>query len=169
MKGKVTKITTLAILTAVALVLGYVESLFPLQFGFPGIKLGLANTAVLLAIFLLGKKEGFLLLLAKVLLSAVLFAGFAGTVYGLTGGLLSWGVMALLKDIRFFSPVGVSVAGAAAHNTGQILAAMLMTGSTAIIGYFPVLLLSGTVAGFLTGTISYVLIKALEKNKTVRQ
>jgi len=161
-KNSIKRITTLAILTAVALVLGYVESLFPLNFGVPGIKLGLANTAVLLAIILMGRKEGLLLLLAKVLLSAVLFAGFAGTVYGLAGGLLSWTVMAALKDIKAFSSVGISVAGAAAHNLGQILVAMLLTGSTAIIGYFPILLISGTIAGVLTGLIAQALIRALK-------
>jgi len=161
------KLTILSILTAVSLVLGYIESLFILPFPVPGIKLGLANVAILLAIYILGRKQALLLLLAKVLLSAVLFAGLAGTLYSLIGGLLSWFTMSMLYKHKGFSPAGVSVAGAAAHNLGQILIAMLLTGSTVIFSYFPVLLFAGTIFGLITGIIAYMVIYAMNKNNKI--
>ena len=107
----------LAMLTAVALILSYVESLLP-SVGIPGVKMGLANIAVIFALFRFGWKEAAALSLVRVVLVSLLFGSVGAMLYSLAGAVLSLAVMALLRRIDRFSTVGVSVAGGVAHNAG---------------------------------------------------
>ena len=111
------RIAELGLLTAVALVLGYLESLLPIV-GIPGVKLGLANTVLLYALYLLDVKSAALLMVLKVGLSGLLFGGPAAMLYSFAGGLLSLAVMLLVRRLKGIGVVGVSVCGAAAHNIG---------------------------------------------------
>ena len=155
-------ITRFGMLTAVALVLGWVERFIPIAATAPGIKLGLANTVLLYAIYLMDTKGAALLMVMKVLLSGFLFAGLSGMIYSFAGGLLSLVVMLLLRQIKDLSIVGVSIAGGVSHNVGQILAACLVVQSRALLGYLPVLLLAGVVTGLLTGIAAKTAIKGIE-------
>ncbi len=155
-------ITRFGMLTAVALVLGWVERFIPIAATAPGIKLGLANTVLLYAIYLMDIKGAGLLMVMKVLLSGFLFAGLSGMIYSFAGGLLSLVVMLLLRQIKDLSIVGVSIAGGVSHNIGQILAACLVVQSRALLGYLPVLLLAGVVTGLLTGIAAKSAIKGIE-------
>lgn len=137
-------------LTAVALVLGWVESFIPIG-GMPGIKLGLANTVLLYAIYLIDVKSAWLLMFMKVVLSGFLFAGLSGMLYSFAGGLVSLIIMLLLYKGRGISIVGVSIAGAVGHNVGQVLVACLVITPRAALSYFPVLLVAGVITGMLTG------------------
>ncbi len=150
----------LAMLTAVAMILSYVESLLP-SVGIPGVKMGLANIAVIFALFRFGWKEAAALSLVRVVLVSLLFGSVGAMLYSLAGAVLSLAVMALLRRIDRFSTVGVSVAGGVAHNAGQILMAMLILQTKQLFGYLPVLAVSGIAGGVLTGLAAALLIRRI--------
>jgi len=149
------EVALLGIFVAYALVMSLIERMIPLSFSIPGIRLGLTNVVVLMALYLFPVSRAFLLMILKCLLAAI-FAGNASALFfSLGGSILSFFVMLalirLFKDERI-SPVGVSVAGAVSHNIGQILVACLMIQSWVVLLYLPILLLvgigTGTVIGF---------------------
>ena len=155
--------TRCALLTAMALGLSYLENFFPLSAAIPlpGVKLGLANIVTLFALYALGPGQALLILLARCLLGAM-FAGNANALlFSLLGGLGALVVMALLSRSRRLSVYGVSTGGAAAHNCGQILAAMLTLGGTGPLYYLPVLLGVSLFTGGLTGFLTACLFRAL--------
>ena len=148
---KTKSIARFSLLCAMALVLGYFERFIPVAPGIPGVKLGLANTVLLYAVYLMGAKSAMLLMLAKVVLSGLLFAGLSGMLYSLAGGLLSLCVMLLLSRLKDVGIIGVSVGGAVSHNIGQIAVACMVVESRAVLGYLPVLMISAVITGTLTG------------------
>lgn len=150
----------LAMLTAVAMILSYVESLLP-SVGIPGVKMGLANIAVIFALFRFGWKEAAALSLVRVVLVSLLFGSVGAMLYSLAGAVLSLVVMALLRRVDRFSTVGVSVAGGVAHNAGQILMAMLILETKQLLGYLPVLAVAGIGGGVLTGLAAALLIRRI--------
>ena len=157
---KTKRLVLLAMLTAVAMILSYVESLLP-SIGIPGVKMGLANIAVIFALFRFGWKEAAALSLVRVVLVSLLFGSVGAMLYSLAGAVLSLAVMALLRRIDRFSTVGVSVAGGVAHNAGQILMAMLILQTKQLLGYLPVLAVSGIAGGVLTGLAAALLIRRI--------
>lgn len=150
------------LLTAVAMVLSYVESLVPLSFAVPGIKLGLPNIAVLFALYTLGFKAACTISLTRAVLVSVLFGSVLSLAYSLSGAAVSLAVMYLVKRWGRLGTVGVSVSGAVAHNAGQIAAAALLLETGKLAYYMPVLCVSGTVAGVLVGLTAAVLIKRIK-------
>ncbi len=159
MKAK--RLALCGLLTALALVLSYLESLVPLgslSFFVPGVKLGLPNLAILFALYRLGFKEAAVISLIRVLLVSLLFGNVFSLAYSAAGAALALAVMGLLRHSGKFGTAGVSVAGAVAHNVGQILVAMAVLETGAIAAYLPVLLLTGTAAGVAIGLVSAVLI-----------
>ena len=157
---EIKRLVLLAMLTAVAMILSYVESLLP-SVGIPGVKMGLANIAVIFALFRFGWKEAAALSLVRVVLVSLLFGSVGAMLYSLAGAVLSLAVMALLRWIDRFSTVGVSVAGGVAHNAGQILMAMLILQTKQLFGYLPVLAVSGIAGGVLTGLAAALLIRRI--------
>ena len=119
-KNKVNQMTLCAILISMALVLSYIERFIPLQMfiPLPGIKLGLANIVTLMALFFLGEKSAFTILVLRCLLGSLFGGGIFGLAFSMTGGLLSMTVMCIFKRCRLISIYGVSILGAAAHNIG---------------------------------------------------
>ena len=152
------KLTALALLTTTAMILSYVESLLP-SVGVPGVKLGLANIAVIFALFRLGGKSALAVSLGRVFMVTMLFGSMSALLYSLAGAALSLGVMALLRRTDRFSYVGVSVAGGVAHNAGQILMAMLLLGTARLAYYYPILVISGVAGGIFTGLAAALLIR----------
>ena len=152
------KLTALALLTTTAMILSYVESLLP-SVGVPGVKLGLANIAVIFALFRLGGKSALAVSLVRVFMVTMLFGSMSALLYSLAGAALSLGVMALLRRTDRFSTVGVSVAGGVAHHAGQILMAMLLLGTARRAYYYPVLVISGVAGGIFTGLAAALLIR----------
>lgn len=148
-------------LTAVALVLGWVERFIPIA-GIPGIKLGLANTVLLYAICLMDAKSAWLLMFLKVALSGFLFGSLPAMLYSFAGGLVSLMIMLLLYKARGFSIVGVSISGAVGHNIGQLLVACFMVTPRAALSYSPILLVAGIITGLLTGVAAKSAIHALQ-------
>lgn len=157
---KTKRLVLLAMLTAVAMILSYVESLLP-SVGIPGVKMGLANIAVIFALFRFGWKEAAALSLVRVVLVSLLFGSVGAMLYSLAGAVLSLAVMALLRRTDRFSTVGISVAGGVAHNAGQILMAMLILQTKQLLGYLPVLAVSGIAGGVLTGLAAALLIRRI--------
>lgn len=143
---------------AAALICSYIESLIPINFGIPGIKLGLTNIIVLLMLYLTGAKEAFTISMLRILLSGFLFGNAFSIVYSLAGGILSFAAMVLLKRINKLSVVTVSVIGGICHNIGQILFAAVLVNNINIMYYVPVLIVSGAVTGFLIGILSQEII-----------
>lgn len=160
-----TKIAYFGMFTALALIFGYVESLVPISFGIPGVKLGLANLAVVIVLYMMDVKSAYLLSVLRIVLSGFLFGNLFGILYSLAGGLLSLSVMILLKKTNAFSVVGVSVAGAVCHNIGQLIVATIVLESVSIANYLPVLMIAGIITGFVIGIIALETMKRLKKMK----
>lgn len=148
-------------MTALALILSYVETLIPVNFGIPGAKLGLANLVTVLILFRQGWRDAFLLAVARILLSGFIFGSLSAILYSLAGGILSLAGMTALKKTDAFSVAGVSVAGGVLHNIGQLLTAMFAVQTYQVGYYLPFLLLAGAATGFLTGIISREVLKRI--------
>ena len=154
------KLQTTGLLLALALVFAYVETLIPLPFGIPGMKLGLVNIVVLAALYLLGPQAALVISLLRVFLAAAMFGNGMSLYFSAAGALLSGLVMILLK--LKFHRVTVSIAGGIAHNIGQILVAMIVMETGMVAWYLVVLWFSGLASGALIGILGNELVKHLE-------
>lgn len=157
-----------AVLVSLALALSYAERFIPLHLviPLPGVKLGLANVVTLIALYLMGTKNAFVILVLRCVLGSVFGGGITGLLFSLTGGVLSMTVMALSKNVAFLSVYGVSILGAAAHNIGQILAAMVLMNSVYIGMYLAYLLIVALFTGFATGAACAGVLRILSMRKT---
>lgn len=164
---QIKRITLCGLLTALALVLSLVERWIPLNLvvPVPGIKLGLANIVTLFALTMMRKREASAILLCRVTLASIFAGSITSFLFSLFGGFLSLGVMTILlrREGSWFSLYGVSVAGAAAHDIGQICAAMLVLGTVDVLGYLPLLLLSAIPMGMITGLVCRTVLRHLKK------
>ncbi len=160
MKSK--KVAVYGLLVALAFILSYIESLFPLSIAIPGIKLGLANLVVIVAIYKLGVKEAFTLSMIRIILVGFTFGSPSTMMFSLVGGLLSWLLMVIFQKLKIFSMVGVSIIGGIAHNIGQIIVSILVLENINIIYYLPFLLVSGVITGGLIGILAAIIIKRLK-------
>ena len=158
---KTQKLTVMALTTAIALVLSFVESQIPAFVAVPGVKMGLANIAIVYALYRLGWKEAAIISLIRVVLVSLLFGSAASFLYSLAGAVLSLLGMALLKKTGKFTEIVVSVAGGILHNIGQIAMASIILETDALRYYLPFLLVSGILAGVVIGLISGILIRRI--------
>ncbi len=154
------------VFTALALIFSYVESLIPFHIGMPGVKLGLANLIIVIALYKMNVKAAYLLSVTRVVLSGFMFGSLFGILYSLAGGLLSLTVMAVLKKSNGFSVMGVSIAGGVSHNIGQLVVAMLVVETYSVMYYLPVLLTAGLITGLLIGITANEMLKRLAGLRT---
>ncbi len=140
-----------ALLVALAMALSWLESLVPLPFAVPGIKLGLPNLVVVFVLYRLSLRDAAAISLVRVLLVSFTFGSAYSFAYSLAGAALSLAVMALMKRTEKFSILGVSVAGGVCHNIAQLAVAAAVLGTARLAWYLPVLLVSGTAAGVAVG------------------
>lgn len=148
--------------TALALILAYVEILIPPIFpAVPGIKMGLPNIIIVFLLYRRSPISAIVVSLLRTVLVTMLFGNAMAFMYSLAGSILSLFIMILLRKFNFLSVVGVSVAGAIAHNIGQILMAMLLLDTTEIAYYLVVLAITGTIAGVFIGLSGALLIKRI--------
>lgn len=155
---KTKRLTRLALLTAIALTIFMVELQIPSPIPVPGVKLGLSNIVTVYCVVVYGPWSALSVLLCRVVLGAVFSGRIAALAYSLAGGLLSWALMCLLRRIVTERQIWVlSILGGLFHNIGQILAAMVITGTPSIAVYFPVLALSGMLSGLFTGLCAQAL------------
>ena len=160
---KARKLVTEAMLCGLALILSYVESLFPLAVSIPGIKMGLPNLVIVFALYRMGAGSALRISLVRVVLVALLFGNLYSFLYSAAGALLSLGLMTLLKKVGILHTAGVSVAGAVMHNTAQIGVAVLILETSEIIYYLPALIISAVITGILIGLVSAILIERIPR------
>jgi len=153
----------MALFTALAMIFSYLEFLLPIPLPFPGIKLGLANLAIVVPLYLWGFFPALAISLLRLFLVGITFGSLATILYSLFGALLSLTVMAGLKKWNLFSVTGVSIAGGVCHNIGQLAAAALIVENTRLFYYLPVLLAAGALTGFAIGAVSAQVLKRLPK------
>ena len=157
---KVQKIALLGVLTAIAIVLAIVESFIP-SVGIPGVKLGLANIAILIVLYEIGIWEAAVVNLIRVIVAALVRGTFLsyGFLMSLTGAFLSLGIMILFYLlVKKFSIIGVSVIGSIFHVTGQILIAMIYLGTGYVVFYLPFIAIAAIVTGVIVGVIAKAII-----------
>lgn len=158
---KTRKITVMALTVALAMILSFVESQIPAFVAIPGVKMGLANIAVVFALYKLGWKEAILVSLIRVFLVSLLFGTGASLFYSVAGAVLSLIGMIGLRATRLFSSVAVSVAGGVLHNVGQIGMACLLLETDVLRYYLPFLALSGILAGVVIGVVAAIMVKRI--------
>lgn len=158
------KLTRLALLTAAALSLFLVEAQIPLPIPIPGVKLGLSNIVTVCAVFLMGAREGAMILFVRIFLGALFSGNFATVFYSAAGGLLAVlttiGLKFVLQDNQLWICGCLS---AIAHSIGQMIMAVLLTGTPSLLIYLPVLILCSIFTGMFTGLCAQVLIKRGKK------
>ncbi|MBR4500768.1 MAG: Gx transporter family protein [Clostridia bacterium] len=168
-REKTVRLTLCGLLTAIMLILGFVESLIPFSFGVPGIKLGLSNSVLIFAVYMLDIPAAFLLMTVKVTLSAMMFGAGLFSMpmwFALAGGTVSTALMALLSRDRDLVPTVVSMAGGVGHNVGQVIVCMLTVTGVNMMFYMGILMLVGMLTGGLTGLIAE---RVLRHMKVIRR
>ena len=155
------KVAYFGVFTTLALIFSYVETLIPIQFGIPGVKLGLANLIIVIDLYRMKLSEAYLLSIVRVLLAGFIFGNYFSIIYSLAGGLLSLTVMALLRKKGGFSVIGVSIAGGVFHNIGQLIIASVIVETFSVMYYVPVRLIAGLGTGLLIGIASDGMLKRL--------
>lgn len=149
-------ITMLAAFISVAVILGYVENLFPPIVA--GVKLGIANIVVISVLYTRGAKETWVVAILKVVLCMALFGSVTSFIYSLSGAVLSLSVMILAKKSKAFSLISVSGLGGLCHNMAQFFCAYIIIGK-GVLFYLPILCISGILCGVLTGIVSGIIVK----------
>ena len=163
-ESKTRRLTTMALLTAVALIIFTVEAQLPPLAPIPGIKLGLANIITVYAMFRLGPRDTLCILLCRIFMGSIFSGQMMTLFFSLSGGLLCYLVMLGMRKLVTEDQIWLcSAVGAVAHNVGQVLAAMWISGTASMIVYLPVLLISGVLAGLFTGFCAQFLLKRLGK------
>ena len=148
------QITTMGMLVALAMVLGFVETLIPINLGIPGMKLGLANIVVVIALFLFDVKTAVVVSILRIILIAMTFGNMSMMFYSIAGASLSLLSMIAISKIKSFSLISVSIIGGIMHNVGQIICAAFVVRTNGVFTYLPVLIIAGLVSGALIGIVA---------------
>lgn len=164
-------VAKLGLAVAVAFVLSYLEVILPLPVGIPGVKVGLCHIVVVYALYRMRLWETLMITCVRVVLAGVLFGSVASMMYSLAGAVTSLAVMRLLRQVNrwssaskpLFSPVGISIAGAVTHNMAQMICAAILMGTSRLVWYLPVLLLSGCLSGIVIGWIAAFMLSRTHK------
>lgn len=157
------KLCQMGLLVGVAFVLGYLESLIPFNIGIPGVKIGFANLAVVIAMNALGYKEAFGVGIVRVILTGFTFGNMNSLMYSLAGSMLSLFIMVIMHKTKKFSIIGISIAGGLAHNMGQLIMASIILESLDLKYYTGFLMVCGAITGLLIGIISERVVSYLKK------
>ncbi len=150
-----------------ALLLGYVEFLIPFSFGIPGVKLGLANLAVVLCLYQFGWREALAVCVGRILISSFLFGNSFALIYSLAGGLLSFVVMCLVMRMKNIGIGIVSMSGGIFHNLAQLCVAYFVVKQGVIFYYVPFLIFFGALTGVLNGMLAKLIGERISKTKIV--
>ena len=166
MRFSTKQLTTMALLTAIALAIHVAEAQIPPLVAIPGVKLGLANIITVYAAFAMGGVPAAMILIARILLGSMFGGGVMSLMYSLAGGLLCLLVTLLLRKVLAWKQIWVAgVMGAIAHNIGQILVAVVVTGTPSIVSYLAVLLISGIITGLFTGFAAQAVVNRMGKRQ----
>lgn len=151
MNKNIKKMAYIGLLAAFASVISYIESLIPINIGIPGVKPGLANFVIVIALYEFSVKDAFVINLIRILIVGMLFGNLFSILFSISGAVISLIAMAAVKKIKGISLFGVSVAGGVAHNAGQLLVAAFVVNTYTIGYYIPVLIIAGIITGMLVG------------------
>lgn len=154
MKHNTHRLALMGLLTALGLIIGYIEFLIPIPLGIPGVKPGFANIVIVWALYTLGPVEALMINGMRIFLSGFLFGNFSMILYSLAGAAVSFLCMCLAKKSGLFSMTGVSMIGGVMHNMGQLLVAMAVLETVSLVYYGPVLLAAGVITGLLIGIVT---------------
>lgn len=164
--NKIRKMLYISLLVSMALILFTIENMIPVPFITPGAKLGLANLVIMIAVYTLDSyKESFLVLILRIILSSLLVGNLSTLLYSSVGGILSFFVSVLVKELggKYVSIIGVSASAAVFHNIGQLLVASLILNNFGVFLYLPVLSIAGIGTGIFVGLSANYLIAHLNK------
>ncbi|MDK2867499.1 MAG: hypothetical protein PWP51_1182 [Clostridiales bacterium] len=166
---KTRMLVLISVLVAQGMILGFIEKMLPVPFIVPGAKLGLANIVTLTAIYLLSFRQSFSVVVLRVLLSAVTFGSLSSFLYSLSGGIFSLLVMALLFKVLGdrINLITVSIAGAVAHNLGQLMVASIILETPYILTYLPILMIVAIPTGIFVGIVARFLITYLKRTRFI--
>ena len=152
----VRKISVIALFSAFAILASYIETFIP-SLGIPGVKLGLANIAVVLALFLLDAESAIIINVVRIVIVGLLFGSLFGISFALAGAFVSLTVMIILKKVFNFSIITVSIFGGFFHNVGQLIVAFILVDNYSVFAYLPVLLIAGIITGLMIGILAKLL------------
>jgi len=164
MNKKSKRVAVCGVLTALAMIFSYIEALIPIPIGIPGVKLGIANIAIIAVIYIVGDADAVIVNFLRIVLTGILFGNFYSFLFSLVGGMLSVILMILFKKTKKLSMVGVSMIGGVAHNVGQIVAAVFLMDNAEIAYYLPILIVAGVVTGIIIGCVGQLVTKRIEVN-----
>jgi len=154
---KTKRLTTLAVMLSISIVLSIVESalLVVLPIPIPGVKLGLANVVTLIIMYIYGDRDALMILVLRIILVGLLRGNIFSTTFflSLSGGMVAYIMMWIMKNVKVFSIIGVSIMGAFGHSVGQIAMAIFLIERTELIYYFPYILVLSVMTGVVTGYI----------------
>ncbi|GAB6160670.1 Gx transporter family protein [Howardella ureilytica] len=150
-------------LAAMAMVFGYIESLLPIPYPFPGMRLGFANIAIIAALYLYGPRDAFIINIIRIVLSGLLFGNFNTFVLGFSGGMVSTAVMSLLKKTDKLNIIAVSAVGGVCHNITQVAVAMLLLSTPTLIFMTPIFIVLGVITGAVCGVVARLFVKHVNK------
>ena len=162
MRNNLKKLTSLALAISFALILSFIESRIPAFVAIPGVKVGLANIAIIFMLYKFGIKEAIIVSIIRVVMVSILFGSVASLFYSIAGAVLSLTVMIILKCITPLKEVAISVVGGVMHNVGQIIMASILLDTNVVVYYLPFLLVSGPIAGIVVGITAALLIQKIK-------
>lgn len=151
------------LLAAFSIILSYIEYLLPINIAIPGIKPGIANVAIVVALYILDYKKAIIIDVIKLIVIGILFGNAFSIMFSVAGALLSLLVMIVAKKIKIFTILAVSVCGGVFHNVGQLIIAIFIMKSTIIVSYLPFLIIGGVLAGIIVGIISAAVTRIMMK------
>lgn len=163
--SRLQRIIFISLLVAQGVVIGLVENMIPYPFAFaPGAKLGLANLITIIALFTMPKKDSFLLIWLRLILTTLLGGTVSTFLYSMSGSLLSYFGMSLVKQLgpKRVSIIGISAAGGFLHNVGQLITASWIAQSWSVMLYLPVLSFFGILSGIAIGIAANYLLSRVE-------
>lgn len=164
MTHRTRRISLYAISVALAFVFSYIESILPFSTGIPGVKPGFANIVILLTICLSDHIiDAYAIAVIRVILVGITFGNMSTMIYAMTGTLLATTSMLIIKKTGLFSITGISIIGGIIHNIGQLITACIMLSTEGLIYYLPILIVSGLIAGLVTGIITDRCLRTLRK------
>lgn len=162
------KVGITGVLISLAMIFSYVEAILPLSISVPGVKLGIANLVVIVAMYTMGYRVALVINCLRIVAVGLLFTGAFGVLYSMSGAVMSFLVMSMLKKSQKPSIIGVSMAGGVFHNVGQLLMAGFLVSNMSVFVYLPVLLFAGLVTGIIVGFLSREILDRLGENQVMR-
>lgn len=157
------RVAIVGVMAAFAAILSYIEVLIPFSVGIPGVKLGFANIAVVVVLYMHNARMAMSVNIVRIIVVGLLFGNAFSTLFSLAGALVSWTVMSLVKRTELFTQLGVSVTGGVSHNLAQMLVAAFVVDSYSIVYYMPALIMAGIITGIIIGITSKLIIKTIIK------